>query len=156
VVSTPLDSEHGIGREDPNHLAEINGLGAGYTTILGRVLAEAVEWASGARRAQDPIVRRRIAQVALDMEVSRNTPGAMGRMDVEWLQRDAADLIDMIGPDALLNRETEGAVGEGVIEWAHRHSQGGAIFGGTTEIHRNIIAQRILGLPRPPLPRTAA
>jgi alkylation response protein AidB-like acyl-CoA dehydrogenase len=81
----------------------------------------------------------------------------MGRVPaVEWLIRDAADLIDMIGPDALLNRETEGAVGLGVIEWAHRHAQGGAIFGGTTDIFRNMIAERILGLPRPPAPREKA
>lgn len=157
VVSAPLAQEHGFQSEDPNHLAEINGQGAGYTTILGRVCDEARAWAIAAGRDGEQIVRRQVAQVALDTEASRNSPGMMGRITgVEWLQRDASDLIDLIGPDALINHADEGAIGEGVIEWAHRHSQGGAIFGGTTEIHRNMIAERILGLPRPPIPREAA
>jgi alkylation response protein AidB-like acyl-CoA dehydrogenase len=39
-----------------------------------------------------------------------------------------------------------------VIEWSHRHAVGGSTYGGTTEVFRNMVAQRILGLPRPPKP----
>ena len=33
-------------------------------------------------------------------------------------------------------------------EYSHRFAQGTAIYGGTTDVHRNIIAERMLGLPR--------
>jgi alkylation response protein AidB-like acyl-CoA dehydrogenase len=31
---------------------------------------------------------------------------------------------------------------------AYRHSQGTTIYGGTSEVHRSMIAERALGLPR--------
>jgi hypothetical protein len=42
----------------------------------------------------------------------------------------------------------EGAVGDGWLEYAHRFAQGTATYGGTTEVFRNIVAERFLGLPR--------
>ncbi len=152
VVSGPLNAEHGHGAQDPDALSQISGQGAGYVDDLRDVIAEAVRWARDSGRDRDPLVRLRIAEAALEMEGRRNTPGAMGRLAVESLSRVSADFIDMLGPAGVLDRDTEGHVGHGEIEWSHRHAVGGSTYGGTTEVFRNMIAQRILGLPRPPKP----
>jgi hypothetical protein len=49
-----------------------------------------------------------------------------------------------------------GAVGGGRIEFAHRFAQGTATYGGTVEVFRGIIAQHVLGLPRPSYPGSKA
>ena len=38
------------------------------------------------------------------------------------------------------------------IDFAHRYAQGTATYGGTVEVFRGIIAQHVLGLPRPSYP----
>jgi alkylation response protein AidB-like acyl-CoA dehydrogenase len=58
------------------------------------------------------------------------------------------DLIDLVGPAGLLPRGEDGAVGQGWLEYAHRFAQGTATYGGTTDVFRNIVAERFLGLPR--------
>jgi alkylation response protein AidB-like acyl-CoA dehydrogenase len=156
VVSGPLGQEHGHAHGDPERLSEICGQGAGYVADLREVVAEAVDWAKCNGRAADPQVRLRVAQAALEMEAYRNTPGAMGRLAVEGLTRAASDFIDLMGPAGVLAKDTEGHVGHGVIEWSHRHAVGGSTYGGTTEVFRNMVAQRILGLPRPPKPAGAS
>ena len=60
----------------------------------------------------------------------------------------AADLLDMVGPAGVLPRGEKGAVMDGTFEWIHRFAQGTSIYGGTTDIQRNLIAEQILGLPR--------
>jgi alkylation response protein AidB-like acyl-CoA dehydrogenase len=77
------------------------------------------------------------------------TPGPMGRIvGVELFIRDAVEMLDLVGPAGLLPRGERGAVAEGWFEYAHRFAQGTAIYGGTTDVHRNIIAEHFLGLPR--------
>ncbi len=66
--------------------------------------------------------------------------------------RGAAALIDLVGPEALVSEGTEGALGDGYIDFAHRYAQGTATYGGTVEVFRGIIAQHVLGLPRPSYP----
>ena len=34
------------------------------------------------------------------------------------------------------------------VDFAHRFAQGTSIYGGTTDIQRNLIAEHVLGLPR--------
>jgi alkylation response protein AidB-like acyl-CoA dehydrogenase len=156
VLSTPLDDEHGIGRVDPDGLDEISGQGAWHNRNLQRVFAAAHRWALTAQQGKqdrpidDPVVATRLAEVALDIEVVRNTPGAMGRViAADLLIRDSAVLLELAGPEGLLLHGEDGAIQDGTQEWAHRFAQGSAIYGGTVEIQRNIIANRILGLPRP-------
>ena len=62
--------------------------------------------------------------------------------------RDAADLVELVGPAALIPEGEDGAVEGGMLEWAHRFAQGTSIYGGTTDIQRNLIAEHFLGLPR--------
>jgi 3-oxochol-4-en-24-oyl-CoA dehydrogenase len=35
-----------------------------------------------------------------------------------------------------------------VLEYKHRHSLGTTIYGGTSEVHRSVVAEIALGLPR--------
>lgn len=57
--------------------------------------------------------------------------------------RSCSDLLDLIGEDGLLEGDDLGEV-----EYAHRYAQGTAIYGGTTDIVRNMIGERFMGFPR--------
>jgi alkylation response protein AidB-like acyl-CoA dehydrogenase len=57
-------------------------------------------------------------------------------------------LIDMLGPAGVLRPEAIGAPLEGDLEHHFRASQVGTIYGGASEIQREIIAEGRLGLPR--------
>ena len=58
--------------------------------------------------------------------------------------RDSADLLELAAPESLLS----GNHPTGRIELAARHSLGPTIYGGTSEVHRSIIAEQALGMPR--------
>lgn len=62
----------------------------------------------------------------------------------EKFQSDSRDLLDLTAPYSLSKRE--GAAGE--LNLAYRHAHGTTIYGGTSEVHRSMIAERALGLPR--------
>ena len=150
VLNGPLSAEHGMGTG--GEPLETGGMG--FSHMLARILGKVEDWArqpgpDGRIPLQDPTVRQRLARVALDIEVSDLAPGPMGRIvSSELLIQDAADLLDLVGPLGLLTRDEDEAVGEGWIEYAHRYAQGTATYGGTTDVHRNIIAEHYLGLPR--------
>ena len=50
------------------------------------------------------------------------------------------------GPDGLVQRDATAL--EGFFEYCYRYATVTTIHGGTSEIQRNLIAQRGLGLPR--------
>jgi alkylation response protein AidB-like acyl-CoA dehydrogenase len=58
--------------------------------------------------------------------------------------------VTVLGPDALLVRGDPHALDRG--RWVHRllAARANSIQGGTSEIQRNIIGERLLGLPREP------
>ncbi len=68
----------------------------------------------------------------------------VGMFSAEKFQSDARDLLDLTAPHSLSKRE--GPAGE--LNLAYRHSHGTTIYGGTSEVHRSMIAERALGLPR--------
>lgn len=70
-----------------------------------------------------------------------------------FAQRIAELVIDLIGADSLLAPNPESGKRPGNERWMNQYmgSLGIAIAGGTSNIQRNIIAERGLGLPRDPL-----
>ncbi len=71
--------------------------------------------------------------------------GPMTKMfSSEKFQSDARDLLDLTAPHSLSKRH--GPAGE--LNLAYRHAHGTTIYGGTSEVHRSMIAERALGLPR--------
>jgi alkylation response protein AidB-like acyl-CoA dehydrogenase len=111
--------------------------------------------ASGASR--DVIVRDRLAQLYVESEVLRlnayrglsaimrtGVPGPEGSLGKwQWAEVNQAltELaLDVRGPRALLHDE----------RWTYRflRARANSIEGGTTEILKNIVAERVLGLPR--------
>jgi alkylation response protein AidB-like acyl-CoA dehydrogenase len=113
----------------------------------------------------DPVVRDRIGALAADIEVARqfqvrNTrlveqgkvplhEAAMGKVFSSELQeRLGQAALDILGTAGLLSEDTEGAPVAGEMEQMLRHAIMGMIGGGTSEIQRNVIAQRGLDLPR--------
>jgi alkylation response protein AidB-like acyl-CoA dehydrogenase len=107
--------------------------------------------------AGDPIVRQRFAQLFIEAQVlrlnayrgltgimKRGSPGPEGSLG-KWhwaeVNQGLTELaMDVAGPRARL--------GDGL--WAYRflRSRANSIEGGTTEILKNIVAERVLGLPR--------
>ena len=62
----------------------------------------------------------------------------------EKFLKDSSDLLDLTAPDSLASREGPA----GFLNQCYRHAQGTTIYGGTSEIHRSLIAERALGMPR--------
>lgn len=136
-------------------------------------LLEAMErWAmttldeKGRPRAEDPAVRARLGRAAAENEVSTllgrrsawiqqsgrlpGVEGSMGKLFAsEAITRQAADFVDMLGPDGIRSEGDPSAVEGGAADFAYRYALGTTTYGGTSEVQRNIIAQRGLGLPRP-------
>ncbi|MBK7947890.1 MAG: acyl-CoA dehydrogenase family protein [Deltaproteobacteria bacterium] len=115
--------------------------------------------------AQDPVVRQTIAKLAADLEVARKlqrkvisealknrVPTIEAAMYKMWQsqlgQRIANYALELIGPDAALKPEAPEAPAGGRYERSYRYTVVDTIGGGTSEIQRNIIAGRGLGLPK--------
>ena len=64
--------------------------------------------------------------------------------------------LDVLGPAAPLWREASDNPGDGSWQRAWLYYQAASIFAGTNEIQRNVIGERVLGLPREPEANTRA
>ncbi len=140
------------------------------TARCARLLDAAIQWAAGfslegTRQLDDRDVRRRLAYIAIENEVGRllalrtvwthamgRTPlveGAMAKLfATERMQRIVRDLMDMTAPQGLRAAGQRLAVADGDLERAYRHAPVETIYGGTSEIQRDIIASRRLGVGR--------
>jgi 3-oxocholest-4-en-26-oyl-CoA dehydrogenase alpha subunit len=146
--------------------------GSAFGPALARLLGAAEHWAQdatdldGRPRIEDPDVREVLGRTATSMEVSRllqrrTAWAAVAGADVpaagpiakllssEALERRAEEMVDVMGPDALRSYFEPTAPVNGLVEYLLRFSLGTTIYAGTSEVHRNMIAQRALGLPRP-------
>ncbi len=120
---------------------------------------------NGARAADDAIVRQKVAQFAIETAILRCTayrnitmlqrsgvPGPEGSIlkifwsELEQRLKDTA--IEILGPFGLLPRGEERSVDGGMWFYELLWSRSSTIYAGTSEVQRNIIAQRVLGLPR--------
>jgi alkylation response protein AidB-like acyl-CoA dehydrogenase len=132
-----------------------------------RLLAELSQRTArnGASAAEDPLVRQQVAQCAIESSILRFTayrnvtqvlrtgvPGPEGSIlkifwsELEQRLKDVA--IEILGPYGMLPKEDTRTVDGGF--WVHEllWSRSSTIYAGTSEVQRNIIAQRVLGLPR--------
>jgi 3-oxocholest-4-en-26-oyl-CoA dehydrogenase alpha subunit len=134
-----------------------------------QLYADALQYArthhdeAGRPLTDDPAVRERLVRVAIDNEVaellarraawvaaSGALPGQEGAecklFATEALARASESLLDVLGPDGL--RQDADAPAGGRIEHAFRLAPVTTVWGGTSEIQKNLIAERGLGLPR--------
>ena len=119
----------------------------------------------GGNMIDDPLLRERIARTAIANQVSQlltlraawiaatgGLPGLEGSMAklyaTDRYQQAVGWFQQMAGADGLLGFGTDGAAADGWIDYDARHSPVTTIYGGTTEINRNNVAERHLGLPR--------
>jgi alkylation response protein AidB-like acyl-CoA dehydrogenase len=129
--------------------------------LLERALAQARE--SG--RIAEPGVRERLVRTAIDNEVAGllgaraawvaatgALPGLEGSeakmFATEAFTKASSWFVDLCGPAGVLQHGAPGAPQDGFLEHAWRYATVTTIFGGTAEIQRNTIAERMLGLPR--------
>src|SRR5579875_1267916 len=100
------------------------------------------------QRPIDRDVAEALARSALDAEVAAITPEPMRRLLAsELLNRCSARLFGLLGPASVLAHGEAGAVADGLVERRLRQAPAASIYGGTTELFRNMIAERFLGLP---------
>jgi 3-oxocholest-4-en-26-oyl-CoA dehydrogenase alpha subunit len=137
----------------------------GGTSVGTPLLRHFHEWATQVGLLEDSLVRERMARVAIDCEVAKlltqrcawvaasgGLPGLQGSMvkvfATEAYQKASRWFQQMAGPAGLLQFHEDGAAADGWIEYDARHCPVTTIYGGTSEINRNNIAERHLGLPK--------
>jgi alkylation response protein AidB-like acyl-CoA dehydrogenase len=145
-------------------------LGFGLQVRLRIALESLIEMArrvekTGRVVTRDPLLRQKLAQLWIDTEALRCTgaravtrllkgelPGpeaSTGKMGwVETHQRLQELAMEIEGPYAQLVKGSDRAIDGGVWQYGFLRSRANSIEGGTTEIQKNIIAERVLGLPR--------
>jgi alkylation response protein AidB-like acyl-CoA dehydrogenase len=120
---------------------------------------------NGGSVSEDSHYRQRLAQLYIEAETFRlnafrgltktmqsGTPGPEGSLG-KWQWADINQGItelamEVEGAYAPLDRGAEHAVADGRWQYAFLRSRANSIEGGTTDILKNIIAERVLGLPR--------
>ena len=128
----------------------------GQQIVYARELSGLVEMAQRNGAADDPLIRERLTRAWAGLQAMRSY--ALATMDVEqpgqdnvskllWANwhRDLGDLaMDIVGMAGLVAADGE------FDEWQRLYlfSRADTIYGGSNEIQRNIIAERVLGLPR--------
>ncbi|MCG8588577.1 MAG: acyl-CoA dehydrogenase family protein, partial [Proteobacteria bacterium] len=137
-----------------------------YGRFLDEIAERARETRHGGRPlVEDPVFRERWAALRTEFEALRlrvldslelarrgEEPGAGASafklQSSEYEQRLMALATDVQGPYAQLWQDGPHSVDDGIWQWREFWSRAGTIFGGSSQIQRNIIAQRVLGLPR--------
>ncbi|MFI5394266.1 MAG: acyl-CoA dehydrogenase family protein [Candidatus Binatia bacterium] len=121
--------------------------------------------AATAGRLRDPIVRQRLAQLeiekgalkytgyrALTEQLRGQPPGpasTIGKLAASELRQRMMDAaMEIEGPYAVLGRGNARALDRGRWQGLYLDARAYTIGGGTSEVMRNIIAERVLGLPK--------
>jgi alkylation response protein AidB-like acyl-CoA dehydrogenase len=133
------------------------GLGFFLQVRLRQLLDRVIDEAARAGLLEDPVVADRLGELHLRTEIVRLTayrgltatekygqPGPEGSL-TKWMWSDTNQRLtqlaaDLLGPRALCADDL----------WAYEllRARGNSIEGGTTEVLKNIVAERVLGLPK--------
>ncbi len=144
--------------------------GVGYSASARRTLETLVKYAKETERngkplSEDPIVRHKLAERKIEIEVSRwlsyqvawmqsqdmvpNAEASMSKLfGTELTQKVASTGMDILGMTGQLSKGSKWAPLQGYIQRLSLSSVSSTIAAGTSEIQRDIIARRGLGLPR--------
>ena len=128
----------------------------GNQITYARELSRLAELAKSNGSADDPAIRERLAQAYVGLRTMRayalatmdeERPGQDNVSKLLWANwhRDLGELaMEIIGKSTLLTDDGE------MDEWQRLFlfSRADTIYGGSNEIQRNIISERVLGLPR--------
>jgi alkylation response protein AidB-like acyl-CoA dehydrogenase len=133
------------------------GLGAASAASVKIALGQLIELARERGVADDPVIRQKIAALLIEAEALRlnawrgltqimktGIPGPEGSLPkLQWsaVNQGLTELAVAIEGEEGLTRDAD---------WTYRflRARANSIEGGTTEILKNIIAERVLGLPR--------
>ncbi len=138
-------------------MSERSGLAFFLQVRLRQQLDRLFEEAAAEGALEDPVIADRLGDLHLRAEVIRLTayrgltatqkygqPGPEGSL-TKWMWSDANQALtqlaaDVLGPRALRDGDP----------WAYEllRARGNSIEGGTTEVLKNIVAERVLGLPK--------
>lgn len=128
-----------------------------------QTLARLLTLARQRRLTRDPLWRQRLAELAIRTQITRAsglravTDDLRGRMNphlsaglkllsTELTQKFSEAGVDLLGTDGLLWEDDAPDQGKAAYQFLYDRSM--TIAGGTSEVQRNIVAQRVLGLPR--------
>jgi alkylation response protein AidB-like acyl-CoA dehydrogenase len=139
-------------------------LTARLEVLVRKLVATAKERRSdGVIPMEDPLIRDRIAQQWIELQALRFTnyraltslvktgvPGPEGSIaKLHWSesnQRLSKLALEILGPDSQL--DDSNGFWNGFWQYQQLRSRGNTIEAGTSEVLRNIVAERVLGLPR--------
>ena len=128
---------------------------AEYRMLVAEVQARGLD--------REPAVRQRLADAYIGLELMRLTglrtisqllnggslgpESSIGKLHwSRWHQRLGELEMDVIGADALIAQS--GTLGD--FQYTFQFSRADTIYAGSSEIQRNIVGERVLGLPRDP------
>jgi alkylation response protein AidB-like acyl-CoA dehydrogenase len=113
----------------------------------------------GRMASEDPVIRQRLVQLMIESEVLRlnayrglsaimrngvpGPEGSLGKWHWSEVNQSLTEVaMEIAGPRAMLS--------DSEANWTYRflRARANSIEGGTTEILKNIVAERVLGLPR--------
>ncbi|SNS13589.1 acyl-CoA dehydrogenase family protein [Actinomadura mexicana] len=139
--------------------------GGEFAAQLRRLVTAAVNWGRDREAVAGAGFNARLGRAVASAEVARllglraswsRSSAAAGAVEgtmakvygTEALLRESRALLDATGVQGLLNRGAAGAAAAGELQHLYRESQIATIYGGTSEVLLDLIAQQRLGLPR--------
>jgi len=152
VMASALGFEHG---------------GSGYHAAQTAMMRRAIAWArkpcgNGAAPIDNPFIRRVLARAAVNDEVADVlcrrqvwadvegihdiSYGPMAKMfTTETMYRDASAIVEAAAPDSLVRGVDPDM---DYVETTMRRAIAMTVYGGTSEVHRSLIAEKSLGMPK--------
>lgn len=135
---------------------------------FARELDGVVDLAKANGAIDDPVLRDRLAGLKVELEVMRRQamrglssaagsdsagPSVFKLVWADWHKRLGEVAMDVLGPAGLTTATADGdGAGYDLDRWQRLFlfARADTIYGGSDEVQRNILAERVLGLPREP------